>query len=260
MEDRFYPGGVTVERASNAIRANEIANHPAVRPYLADAAAGELDLSAQIASHDNVLLLGRHGAMLFLGYGGGAIAEAHTMVLPSRPQGWSSRFLEACGRWMFTHTSRWEILTRIPQPLESARNLAKKIDMQFAWQVDHPQWPYLGDRVSMEIWSIRLETWLPRQLGLEARGAWLHERMQAEAIRLSIMAPPHENDPAHNVQAGIAYEMAFGGQARKGVSFYNRWALASRHKPIALVSDDPPVVQFDIGRLCIANGDIEVRL
>src|SRR5258708_11928453 len=144
MEDRFYPGGVRVERASNAIRANEIANHPAVRPYLADAAAGELDLSAQIASHDNVLLLGRHGAMLFLGYGGGAIAEAHTIVLPSRPQGWSSRLLDACGRGMFTHTSRWEILTRIPQPLESARNLAKKIDMQFAWQVDHPQWPYLA--------------------------------------------------------------------------------------------------------------------
>lgn len=260
MTDRFHPDGVAVERAGNAERANAIANDPMVRPYIADAAGGEIDLGPQVAKPENVLLLGDHGAMLFLGYGGGDIAEAHTMVLPSRPEGWSERFLRSCGRWMFTHTSRWEILTRIPQPLEAARRLAQKIDMQFAWRVDHPQWPYLGERVSMEVWSIRLETWLAAQAGFEARGEWLHERLAAEAKRLGIQEPAHANDPVHNIYAGIACEMGLAGQIAKGVGFYNRWALASRHKPIAVESvGGREEVVFDIGRLCFEDGRIEVK-
>jgi hypothetical protein len=169
-----------------------------------------------------------------------------------------ARALDPC-----TKTDAYEIVTRIPAGHLGAKAAAEAQGMRHEFTRENGCL-FRGEVRDVHIYSFRLQDWVPRGRGLVETGRWLHERMEAEARRLGIDVPTHEDDENHNRYVGAAAEMAFGGQCLKAAGFYNRWVTLARHtrngvlQHISLVSTDPLVIRFDIGLMKFNNGDIEV--
>lgn len=251
-----------IERQTTADRINQIINHPAVRPWVANSDEGELDLSATVADQRNHVLMGEHGGVAFLWVQDG-VYEAHTQVLPKGRGEWTRSLTEACVRHMFTKTDAYEIMTRVPSGHIAAKAAAEAQGMRFEF-TRHRGVMFRDQVVDCHIYSFRLQDWVARTPALAETGQWLHDRMEAEARRLDIDVEAHDPDENHNRYVGAAVEMAFGGQYIKAVQFYNRWVTAARHarsgqlQHIQLVAVDPLVVRFDIGLMRFHDNDIEV--
>lgn len=247
---------VKIWRSYDAREINAVLNEPRVRPWVADAKEGVLDISAKVANKGNVLLMGQWGGFVCLGYGAG-IYEVHTQVLPEGRGAWTSDFAAAGFHYMFTRTDCVEIITRVPQGHVAAKALTEHVGFRYEF-TRHNECLFRGNVVDVSIYSRSLMDWVKDAPGLIERGQWLHDEMRAQAKALGVTEQPHDDDENHNRYAGAAVEMALGGQAMKGVNWYNRWALACRHSLIALVSKDPPTVKFDIGYLRLQGEKIEV--
>jgi hypothetical protein len=250
-----------IERHTTAEWLNQVANHEAVRPWIAPGTE-PLDLSAQVSDKRNVLLMGEHGGCLFVQIGPG-IFEVHTQVLPSGRGAWTRALSEACALYMFTRTEAYEIMTRVPDGHVGAKAgaLAQGFRHEF---IREKAYLFRGRLSDIHICGLRIQDWAARAPGMVELGHWLHERMHQELARLGISDPTHEDDENHNRYAGVTLEMARGGQLPKAVLFYNRWASLARHSRggkiahIALVSRDPPVIRFDLGLMKLVGDDIEV--
>lgn len=249
-------GESIVWREHDAQRINSVLNHPVVRPWVADVGDGVLDITSIVQNENNILLMGRHGGCLFFCPQPG-VYEVHTQVLPEGRGPWALEFVRGCARWMFTRTPAFEITTRVPHGHNAARALTIAAGMRYEFTRDDGP-VFRGHRVGVDIFSFRIQDWIQHAEGLVETGAELHEQMHAEAARLGITDTPHGEDENHNRYAGAALEMALGGQIKKGVLFYNRWAFAARHALIALKSVEPPIIKFDIGYLSLKDGKIEV--
>jgi hypothetical protein len=70
--------------------------------------------------------------------------------------------------------------------------------------------------------------------------------------------PVHDDEPAHDRMVGAVSRMCHRGQARKGVILYNCWANAARYVPIALLADNPPLVDVVDGVVSIEGGAMKV--
>ena len=252
---------IHVERALTAERINAIVNHPGVRPWVADG-TGPIDMTPIVSNTRNAVLMGDHGAILFLWFQPG-VYEAHTQVLPEHRGQWTMRLIEACARWMFTRSDAIDIITRVPASHIAAKAATEGSGLKL--EFTRPKGTlFRGKLMDVHLYSYSLWDWAARAPGIEETGRWLHGRMEQEAARLGMDVPGHEDDPNHNRYVGAAAEMAFGKQGAKGVAFYNRWVSMARHarngalQHVSLVSADPVTIQFDMGRMRFENGDIEV--
>ena len=86
-----------VWRVHDVGRINEILNHPRVRPWVADAGEGAIDLAAQAESENVAIVLGEHGGFVVWNYGGGCW-EVHTQVLPEGRGRWATGLRPKAGR------------------------------------------------------------------------------------------------------------------------------------------------------------------
>ena len=265
-----------IERVFEAARANEIINHPAVRPYVADLGSGAIDL-APVATHPDIfILLGEHGVFVLRRLMPGVL-EVHTQVLPEGRGEWTDAFIQAGIRWVFTHTEAFEIVTRVPEGHLAAKATTIRSGMTYEFTPDSP-YLFRGRLRPVHVYSIRLQEWASRAPEMEDTGAWLHERFAEEGERLGLVGEPrgealergikwgelHEEKPSHNRYVGLAYHMALGGNAGRGVALYNRWALAShrpKHMQSRLLSTDPVCIWFDHTELTLlSDGDIRLSL
>jgi hypothetical protein len=244
---------VAIWRDITAHVANVMLNDPAIRPTV-ESGTHALDLSAAVANRDNLLLMGEHGGMLFAHLMPG-LYEQHTFIRPAGRGEWSLDFCARAWHWMFTRTPCTEIITRIPAGHRAAMAAAVRVGFK-PEVVLQDQVEFRGRMQNVHIYGVRLQDWLPVAPGLTERGEWLHQRMQAEADRLMISVPPHDDDPVHNIYAGAAVDMMFGEQPGKAVAVYNRYALIARHQPVFLLAANR--VKFDIGIMVFRDGDIEV--
>lgn len=248
---------INIDRAYDAARFNQILNDPAVRPWVADAQEGTLDVSPAVANRNNILLMGDHGGCMFFALQVG-LFEVHTAFLPSGRGEWSRNFLWGVGLWMFTRTHAVEILTRVPHGHLAARTATLGAGM-------HPAWTredccvFRGRPVPVEIFSAKVQDWVWEAPWLAEMGQSFHDSINQQAAALGITEQPHEDDDNHNRIVGLCFQMFRWGQAAKATVLYNRWALASRHRTIELVQADPPVVKFDVGFLTLENGALKLR-
>lgn len=249
---------IAIERHRTAERINAVLNDPYVRPWVADESEGPLDIERQVSNEKNILLMGEHGGCMFFNLLPG-IYEVHTQVARAGRGAWTRQLTEACALWMFTRSDAYEIMTRIPEGHIGARAAALAQGMRHEFTRDN-ECQFRGKLGDVHIHSFRVQDWLPTAPDLADIGAWFHDRLHAEARRLGIADQPHGDDDNHNRYVGAAYEMAVNGQIGKALTIYNRWALASRHPTIAVVSAEPLVVKFDIGYLHFERGDIRVTL
>lgn len=247
---------VEVLRSFSAGRLNDLANHPDIRPFIADASLGKLDLSAHVRNADNVFLLGEHGGCVVLKMLPG-IYEVHTLVRPEGRGPWALSMAKAVLRWMFCNTDACEVLTRVPHENRAARALAIAVGMQF--EFTRPDGDLLGGKVvPIDCLSITIQQWIQRDQTIEHIGAQVHAEMLLQAKALGITEPPHADDKDHNRIVGACHEMMLGGQVGKGSAVYNRWALVARHATVELVSVTPPAIRMDIGMMRFVSGKLEI--
>jgi hypothetical protein len=253
---------VTVARATDATWINHVLNDPIVRPWVADVGDGVLDVAPIVADRRNVILEGDHGVIAFLWLQAG-VYECHTQILPSGRGSWATEFARECLRFMFTRTDAYEVATRIPECHLAARALATRAGLSLEFS-RNDGCVFRGRRQRVNVYSLRIQDWMADDPCLEARGAWLHDRMAIEAERFGITDETHDDDINHNRYVGAAVEMAMGGQVAKGAALYNRWVSLARHtrggklQHVELVSVEPPVIRFDIGLMRFHADDIEV--
>lgn len=249
---------IQLERHTSAERINAVINHPAVRPWIAPGKE-TLDVTATVSNPDNVLLMGEHGGCMFYKIMPG-IFEVHTQTLPTGRGQWTNALTETCAYWMFLKTDCYEILTRVPEGHVAAKTAALSRGMKY--EFTRPKECLFRDKmVDVDIYSFRIQDWIGAADDLIEVGRAFHDKLNAEALRLGVKTEHHEDDENHNRYVGAAVTMARNGRAVKGVLFYNRWAVVSRHERIALVSRDPVVVKIDHGMfVTIKENDIEVSL
>jgi len=246
-----------VERHHDAEAINRILNDPAVRPDVADAAEGVLDISAAVANPANVLLMGDHGGMMFFKLMAG-FYEVHTQFLPAGRGAWGSSFAVAAGEWLYCHTDAIEIMTRVPHGHPAAKALTLASGFRYRW-TRPANTRFRGQVVDVDIYSHVIEDWALRTSGLAEAGAAFHDRLHGFAAERHIDGPTHPDDPNHNAFVGACIALAEGGQLVKAVALYNKWALVSRHRPVEIVSLDPARVRFDIGTMVVRNGKVEIE-
>lgn len=247
---------VRVWREYDAAGINLILNHPEVRPWVADIAAGAIDLSPQVADTDNVLLMGEHGAVFFICFLPG-IYECHTQILPKGRGPWAHKFAIAVLDYMFSRTNAWEVTTRIPKGHLGALTLTRSVGFQYEFTSMEPC-HFREKTVKASIWRLPIQDWVGRSGRYLKLGQKLHEQMEKEALRLCIKAQPHEEDDFHNQVAGLSIELVRHGQIRKGAVLYNRWAALARHRTIGVVSMEPPIIQMDLGAMRVMEAGIEI--
>lgn len=230
-----------IRRERTADRINGIVNHPSIYPFVRGSAEGPLDLTDPIANEANVCLMGKHGGVFFEKLIGG-MYEAHTQILPEGRGQWAIDMVRACLHWMFTRTDAMEIITRCPT--RASKALAVSIGGKFEFRAERGY--LLGSRwVPADIYALRIHDWFRGAPGLEERGHWFHEFLEAEYRRLRAKDPlPHPEDPVHDRYVGLAAEMILGKQVNKAVLFYNRWALFAGYLPIEVVSADPVTIDI----------------
>lgn len=247
---------IEIERHTTAAAINAVLNDPTVRPWVADAAEGVLDVSRLATNPANYVLMGEHGGCAFVQLLPG-VYEVHTQIRAAGRGAWAAEFSRAVAHWMFTRTDAYEVVTRVPRGHVAALALTRGIGFRYEFTREG-ECRFQGDTVPVDCFSMRIQDWLVHAEGLVERGRWLHDRMHQEADRLGITVPAHADDENHNRYAGAAIEMALHGRPGKAVTIYNRWALMSRHETIAYIQADPPTIKFDIGLLRVVDGDIEV--
>lgn len=247
---------VRVWRETNAEGVNLILNNPEVRPWVADMTDGVIDISASVSNPDNILLMGKHGAIFFICVMPGTY-ECHTQILPEGRGGWAHKFAIAVLDWMFARSNAWEVVTRIPSGHLGALTLAKGVGFRYEFTSMEPC-HFRGEVVKASTYRQTLQEWIGLSDHFAQAGAHVHLQMLNEAKRLGMNAVPHEEDQYHNQVAGAAVEMARHGFAVKGTLFYDRWAVLARHRSISLVSKDPPIIRMDIGDMHILADGIRI--
>jgi hypothetical protein len=250
---------VAVQRHLKADVLNEIANDPDVRPWIAPGNE-PLDLSFQVANRNNILLVGEHGCCMFLHMLPG-IYEVHTQVRKEGRGEWTDALTAECARQMFLRTDCYEIMTRVPKGHLGAKTAAIRGGMRYDFTREKELW-FRGHLIDVHIYSFRIQDWLPMApASVSDLGRKFHDRLHEEAERLGITDPSHADDENHNLYVGAAVELAQCGFPVKAVLVYNRWAIASRHEPITLLSLSPVVVKIDHGLyVTFQHGDIKVSL
>lgn len=252
--------------ATDAIRVNEIMNHPAVNPWIAEDSAGPIDMAWKMTRPDVVtVLLGEFGAFTAYRLLPG-VYEFHTQILPEGRGKWGFSFFRAGLEWIFTRTDAYEVFTRVPETHLAAVKAARLMGLRLDFKED-TTFLYRGQDVSSLIYSMRIQEWASAAPEMEETGRWLHERIeertQANGIAGSIWPASHPDGKSHNRYLGVAYRCALRGQLAKGVLLYNRWLLASHvnaHLQAKVLSLHPPKVWLYHAELTmLADGDIDIH-
>ena len=246
-----------IKRHFTAHSLNVVVNDPSIFPWVRGSLTERLDLTPVVEDHNNVLLMGEYGGVLFTQNQPG-VYEAHTQVLPAGRGEWCLKMVQEALEWMFTRTDCVDIITRVPKGNIPARALARSIHGKFEFRMENG-WTLNGKVVPADIFSLQIQGWMATAPGLEEWGDKFHQRLTAEYEKHGKTGGPnHGHDPVHDRYVGAAYLMFRNGQPVKGMIFYNRWAKICGYTPITLTSVDPVVIDMQESLLAIENGDFFV--
>lgn len=248
---------LTVDRQFNAQALNAVVNHPDVRPWVG-AGSFELDLSSVVADPANVLLMNEHGGCLFERVGAG-LYEVHTQFVPEGRGPGALQAVRDALHWMFTRTDAVEIQTKVPVNNLPALALVKSIggELHFyrdnAWQTD-------SGMVGVNYYVQTIDAWAGKADTAKAAGEWFHDKLEAAKAASEAGSPVHDDDEAHDRYVGATIEMVLNGQLEKGLWFYNRWARFAGYASVALIAENPPVIDIQDAILAVRPNDFEVLL
>ncbi len=249
--------GVRVWRETEASGINIILNHPEVRPWIADLAEGEIDLSMLVADQNNYLLMGEHGAF-FLRLIMEGTYEAHAQVLPAGRGRWARNFTAAGLDWMFGRSNAWEIVARVPGGHIASQALVQ--GMGFRKEFVSPVPCRFRERqVPATSWRISIHEWVSRSADLLEKGKTICGFLNMDAFGLGTGVPFLTKDDYLAQVVATFVDLVKSGLTIKAAYFYNRWALLARHTPISVVSVDPPLFHMEgVGNLVVHADKMEI--
>lgn len=249
--------GVRVWRETEASGINIILNHPEVRPWIADLAEGEIDLSMLVADQNNYLLMGEHGAF-FLRLIMDGTYEAHAQVLPAGRGRWARNFTAAGLDWMFGRSNAWEIVARVPGGHIASQALVQ--GMGFRKEFVSPVPCRFRERqVPATSWRISIHEWVSRSADLLEKGKTICGFLNMDAFGLGTGVPFLTKDDYLAQVVATFVDLVKSGLTIKAAYFYNRWALLARHTPISVVSVDPPLFHMEgVGNLVVHADKMEI--
>lgn len=245
-----------LERHSNAQRANELANHPSIFPYIQGHSNGAFDLTETIKNPKNICLVGEYGSVLFLHYQPG-IYGFHTNVLPEGRGEWMVKGSEFAFNWMFTKTDAYELMTQCPRGNVAAKAGARAVGCSNVF-ITRPLWPVNGNLVEIEVYSLLIQHWIKTAKNISQSGKWFHEDLENQCKALGKNTGIHPEDDEHNRYVGATVEMIRSGYVLKAISFYNRWAILAGYKLVNLLSLEPLVIDIGDCKLQIEENGFKV--
>lgn len=206
------------------------------------------------SGRNNVILAVEGGCMLFhcqeLG-----LYEIHTNFLPKPYRGkYAYDAIQEMFRWMFTRTDCTELLTRVPRVNKAADAMTRRCHFSPLFSREKI-WPTADGPVGMDFWSLNYEEWVKWAPTLVESGRYFHDRLDLEYERLGNSAHEHPEEEAHDRIVGAAFETILGGQPKKAVDIYNRYARFAGYGQIALT---PPVIDIGEARLLINKPEFRV--
>ena len=247
-------GMLEVQR--DARKLNLILAHPDIHAWVAPRSDTALDMAEAIADPRVICLLGKHGGVLFHQHQPG-LYEAHTQILPEGRGAWGLDCVRACLMWMFTRADAMEIITRCPKGNLAATALARAVGGTRIL-TNANGWIKDGVPIPADYYSLKVEDWMRLAPGLEERGAWFHERLEAELATFDRAPHRHPDDTVHDRYVGAACEMFFGGQPAKARVLYNRFAVMAGYLPLEIVNMSPLAVDISSALLVMGDGDFRV--
>jgi hypothetical protein len=239
-----------IERTFDAEFLNRICNLPEVRPGLGG--EGYLDTSELVADERNFVLRTEHGGFILVPAGAGFYG-VHTQFAAEGRGRHAIAAMQSGLDFMFTRTDCMVIFSHCPDNNPAALALAMKGGAKPWFRKEHD--PKFGPGMVVR-WDIM--DWAMSTPELEDDGKQFHELLEAAKIQEGSPLPVHDDEPAHDRMVGAVSRMCHRGQARKGVILYNCWANAARYVPIALLADNPPLVDVVDGVVSIEGGAMKV--
>ena len=246
-----------IRRATDSTFSNMVLNHPEVRKHTLHVEGVPSDITPLVSNPANVVMEGEYGGIIFHQVLAG-LFEVHTYVLPEGRGKWALDMAHEAIEWMFCRTNASELYTRVPDGNVAAMALSRAVGAKLEQRVMNK---INGDNVMVDIMTGRIQDWIKIAPGLIEKGVWFHARLHEKMAALGLTDDNHPPNEWHDRHVGAAVKMIEGGQARKGVIFYNRWAALALAPPIRMVSAEPVVVQMQDKYRCelrVLGEDFEV--
>lgn len=241
-----------IRRTMDATFLNEVANHPAVRPFLGE--EGSLNLSSLAENPDWICLEvpGAGGWVLQPLMPG--VYELHTLFLPeARGKAYFQAAREAL-RMVFSETDCLEILTKCPDDNGGARMAARLMGFRERFRREDAWAPGVG--ISYQ--ALTIDDWYIRDPECKTLGVTFHDALEAAKLKVGATSPIHPEDDAHDQAVGACCLMIRGGQIAKGVAFLNRWSIFAGYATITQLSNTLIDIQDAI--IEVRSGQMEVLL
>lgn len=218
-------------RTLDATLLNQVANMEGVREWLGG--DGPIDLTNSLLDTGNYAFTNIYGGFIGHRIFGGRY-ECHTMFSPNR-HGVRDivALMKYAQQFMFVNTDCDELVTKV--------NLKHKGQ---AWLSKHGgfQEQFIKEGYSHQ--SLPLDRWAATCSTAREEGGRFHKLLEAAKKANGFSLAAHPDDPQHDAMVGAALLMAKAGNGPKGANVYNRWATFAGYKPVVLLSEQPPVVDF----------------
>lgn len=119
--------GALLHLTKDSDAVNAVVNHPAIRPFVGEPDAGELDLSALVERPENLFPFGEHGGFALL-WTAPQTREVHTFILPEGRGKWAREAARE-GIEMARQCGTRLLWTRIPPDAPNVRAYAAFMGM-----------------------------------------------------------------------------------------------------------------------------------
>jgi len=224
---------------SDVQRIEDVCNHPLIRVWTACDGAPPCS-GAQYVTAPSFSVVGDEGCFLAKHLDPGRYA-IHTNLLPEFRGELAVQAAKSALAVAFLQTDATELVTFVPATIPHAKLLARRMGFRFLFN-RAAIWPVNGERHGMEFYSLSIDDWIASGV-CQAAGAAFHDRLHN-----SLHVTAHARDPIHDAYVGAAVEMIRAGNARKAITFYNRWARFAFYEPVEILSEVP--LRIDI-RQCV---------
>lgn len=246
-----------MERTFNAKYVNEVINHPSVWPFVAQGAAGALDVTSVVANQANVTLTCEGGALVFVCHEPG-VYEVHTQFLEDFRGAYALERTEEALDFMFTRTDAMELQSKVPANNAPARGLVRAIHGRKDFSREKAWLTSEEVLVDVDYYTLDFPTWRRTARNLAEEGEKFHLELERQKAALGLPNDAHAHDEAHDRAVGAAGLMMTRGQVVKGITLYNRWARFAGYAEIRLINVNPMLLDIQNCYLWLKGDTFEV--
>lgn len=232
---------IRIAQTEDIDRLNEIANHSAVFPFIAQD-KNPIDLTKAFELHRTYI--SEFGAIMFYNTGGGTYSF-HTMFLPEGRGRHALKVAKHAAQDMFTATNAMELVTLTPDNAPHARP-----PLTFGFR------PWFQSKHG-QMFRLNVHDWIMKARACREMGEVFHDKLHE--MKAELDAEEHEDDAVHDHYVGASCLMSLAGNVDKALMIYNSWAACAGYAPAFVIERSPLRVDTGDAIWTIANGNLEIE-